>query len=168
VAICENFFILRTEQREGAHPAGGSGSQRRRCSGRREARARLGTARGNQGELEGGAHRRGRRRGGRQSRSQRGGGFRFQERWRRCSTLRRVAARLEGEQGCARGAAVGLASPFMGPRAGRHARGGGAAQATVGLWPVAGWAPPGQAAGPARAGWAGAGRAHGLGPGRKG
>jgi hypothetical protein len=47
------------------------GYWRRRCSRRREARARLGTGRGNQGELEGGAHRRGRRRGGRQSLSQR-------------------------------------------------------------------------------------------------
>jgi hypothetical protein len=49
------------------------GGHGRRRFGRREARPRLGTGRGNQGELEGGAHWRGRRRGGRQSRFNRGG-----------------------------------------------------------------------------------------------
>jgi hypothetical protein len=55
-------------------------------------------------------------------------------------------------------------APFIG----RESLGGGAVQAGHGggLWPVAGWAPPGQAAGPARVAQAGAGRAHGLGPGR--
>jgi hypothetical protein len=140
---------------------GGPGVHGRRRSGHRGAELGHKTDRGGRDEHDGGLT----SGGGRRQRPIFGGQPPAEARF----SAGPAAARRGGNgSGFARLGNEAASRKVRAPFIGRESLGGGAVQAGHGggLWPVAGWAPPGQAAGPAWAGRAGAGRAHGLGPGR--